>query len=292
MFPKYSSWVTLPDPHTSFSCCILSIFTCTSQRIFGSGMFKRKWIIQLPNFFLGPLSVSSVWITASFPSWQAINLETVQGLSLFHAHDQVLLFPNHLVNSFHNSDTEDLLLDHWHYRPLQTLISSVQPPHHSLRGLSKPHTCGATALPQWLAIAFRMNKLSTRAWITWDWWFPKVLALLFPTAPARTPGRKKKMKLGEAPWLLMINWDISMPLTNLLDTPTFSLFCFNKRQWRGWIRLSLGASLVAQMVENLPAMQEIQVRSLGWEEPLEKEMGTHSSVLAWRILWTEEPGWI
>ena len=46
------------------------------------------------------------------------------------------------------------------------------------------------------------------------------------------------------------------------------------------------------MVENLPAMQEIQVRSLGWEEPLEKEMGTHPSVLAWRILWTEEPGWI
>ena len=48
-----------------------------------------------------------------------------------------------------------------------------------------------------------------------------------------------------------------------------------------------GASLVAQMVKNLPAMQESQVRSLGPEDPLEKEMATHSSVLAWRTPWTE-----
>ena len=45
-----------------------------------------------------------------------------------------------------------------------------------------------------------------------------------------------------------------------------------------------------QTVKNLPAVQETQVRSLGWEEPLEKEMATHSSILAWRILWTEDPG--
>ena len=44
------------------------------------------------------------------------------------------------------------------------------------------------------------------------------------------------------------------------------------------------------MVENLPAMQETWVRSLGWEDPLEKEMATHSSILAWKIPWTEEPG--
>ena len=50
------------------------------------------------------------------------------------------------------------------------------------------------------------------------------------------------------------------------------------------------ASLVAQRVKNLPAMQEIWVRSLGWEDPLEKEMATHSSILAWRIPWTEKPG--
>ena len=48
--------------------------------------------------------------------------------------------------------------------------------------------------------------------------------------------------------------------------------------------------LAAQMIKNLPAMQESQVPSLGWEDPLEKQMATHSSILAWRILWTEEPG--
>ena len=47
---------------------------------------------------------------------------------------------------------------------------------------------------------------------------------------------------------------------------------------------------MAQMIKNLPAMQETQVRSLGQEDPLEKEMAIHSSTLAWRIPWTEEPG--
>ena len=53
---------------------------------------------------------------------------------------------------------------------------------------------------------------------------------------------------------------------------------------------SPGASLVAQMVKRLPAVQETWVWSLGWEDPLEKEMATHSSTLAWKIPWTEEPG--
>ena len=48
-------------------------------------------------------------------------------------------------------------------------------------------------------------------------------------------------------------------------------------------------SLVAQTVKNPPAMQETQVQSLGWEDPLEKEMATHSSILAWRIPWAEDP---
>ena len=50
------------------------------------------------------------------------------------------------------------------------------------------------------------------------------------------------------------------------------------------------ASLVAQMVKNLPAMQETKVQSLGQEDLLEKGMATHSSILAWRIPWTEESG--
>ena len=55
-------------------------------------------------------------------------------------------------------------------------------------------------------------------------------------------------------------------------------------------RLPGGASLVAQMVKNLPAMQETWVPSLIWEDSLEKEMAIHSRILAWRIPWTEEPG--
>ena len=47
---------------------------------------------------------------------------------------------------------------------------------------------------------------------------------------------------------------------------------------------------MAQTVKHLPAMRETQVRSLGWEDPLEKEMATHSSTLAWKISWMEEPG--
>ena len=54
--------------------------------------------------------------------------------------------------------------------------------------------------------------------------------------------------------------------------------------------LTIWASLIAQLVKNLPAMQETRVRSLGRGDPLEKEMATDSSILAWKIPWTEEPG--
>ena len=50
------------------------------------------------------------------------------------------------------------------------------------------------------------------------------------------------------------------------------------------------ASQVAQWVKNPPTMRETQAQSLGWEDPLEEGMATHSSILAWRIPWTEEPG--
>ena len=56
------------------------------------------------------------------------------------------------------------------------------------------------------------------------------------------------------------------------------------------INVAPESSLVAQLVKNLPAVQETQVRSLGQKDPLEKEVATHSSVLAWKILWTEESG--
>ena len=59
-------------------------------------------------------------------------------------------------------------------------------------------------------------------------------------------------------------------------------------QWDGSSRTR--ASPVAQEVKNLPAVQETQVQSLGWENSLEKGMATYSSILAWRIPWAEEPG--
>ena len=59
-----------------------------------------------------------------------------------------------------------------------------------------------------------------------------------------------------------------------------------RKLWYGHIT---EASLVAQMVKRLPAMQETLVQSLGWEDPLEKEMAIHSSILAWKTPWMEEP---
>ena len=64
-------------------------------------------------------------------------------------------------------------------------------------------------------------------------------------------------------------------------------------EWKyiyAYIYIYIWASLVAQMVKNLHPMWETRVQSLGWEDPLEKRMATHSSILAWKIAWTEEPG--
>ena len=73
---------------------------------------------------------------------------------------------------------------------------------------------------------------------------------------------------------IKINWSINHYVENLKD-------CLSLKLW---------ASLVVQRVKRLPAMRETQVRSLGQEDPLEKEMGTYCSILVWRIQWTEEPG--
>ena len=57
-----------------------------------------------------------------------------------------------------------------------------------------------------------------------------------------------------------------------------------------WGQTMVGGFLVAQTVKRLPTVQETRVRSQGWEDPLEKEMATHSSILAWKIPWTEKRG--
>ena len=61
-------------------------------------------------------------------------------------------------------------------------------------------------------------------------------------------------------------------------------------EWNSYPLQDSQASLVAQLVKNQPAMWETWVQSLGWEDPLEEEMATHSNILAWKIPWTEEPG--
>ena len=70
-------------------------------------------------------------------------------------------------------------------------------------------------------------------------------------------------------------------------------------EWELWgvsmylyVSIYVCTSLVAQTVKHLPTMQETWVRPLGREDPLEKEMATHSSILAWKMPWTEEPGWL
>ena len=91
------------------------------------------------------------------------------------------------------------------------------------------------------------------------------------------------------------------PLFLLPPIPSsISLFPMKLFAWGGqstgvsalasFLPMILRTSLVAQMVKRLPTMWETQVQSLGWEDPLEKEMATHSSTLAWKIPWTEERG--
>ena len=69
-----------------------------------------------------------------------------------------------------------------------------------------------------------------------------------------------------------------------------NLLCRSSSLLKSWEQGPFGASLVAQTVIDLPAMQEAQVQSLDWEDHLEEGMAIHSSILAWRISWTEEPG--
>ena len=83
------------------------------------------------------------------------------------------------------------------------------------------------------------------------------------------------------------------PLLQVFD---FLLLHSSPQKWKGhlfWVLVLddlVGASLVAQRIKCLPAMRETWVWSLGWEDPLEKKMATHSRILAWRIPWTEKPG--
>ena len=87
-------------------------------------------------------------------------------------------------------------------------------------------------------------------------------------------------------------WDISIREKKRLEQALHHLQRYSsaRRPIPASLVVALGVSLVVQTVKNLPANVGDWVRSLGWEDPLEKRMTTHSTVLAWRIPWTEEPG--
>ena len=70
----------------------------------------------------------------------------------------------------------------------------------------------------------------------------------------------------------------------------YNVICFRCAAKESVLYTYICTSLVAQMVKRLPTMRETGVQSLGWEDLLEKEMATHSSILTWEILWVEEPG--
>ena len=90
-------------------------------------------------------------------------------------------------------------------------------------------------------------------------------------------------------------WIMRSPVDLILESPI--TYYESQRLWKqeekgqfGRVNCSTRASLVAQTVKNLPAMQETQIQCLDQEDPLEKGMATHPSTLPWRIPWTEEPG--
>ena len=84
--------------------------------------------------------------------------------------------------------------------------------------------------------------------------------------------------------------DLSLNLPNFMSIESVRPIISGRGETGIYLFPEIGVSLVSQLVKNLPAVQETWVQSLGWEDPLEKEMATHSSILAWKISWTEEPG--
>ena len=140
-----------------------------------------------------------------------------------------------------------------------------QPLQYSYLGNSMDRVC-------WWAIAYGVIK-------SWIW--------LSDWAQAQVWSRALKALLHEASLLDSPHW-IQSKTPSAIER---NIICLSLRK-RLSINLcySIGASLVAQRVKRLPTMWETRVRSLGREDPLEKEMATCSSTLAWKIPWTEKPG--
>ena len=127
-------------------------------------------------------------------------------------------------------------------------------------------------------------------WHYWDlnfglWHQSNVADPLPHSASPMTPS----CSVSQGLYMVVTHW------TELQRKPTWSLESFGP-PWRKEadelleLEIPSGTSLVAQIVKTPLAMQEPWIQSLGWEDPLEKGIANHSSILAWRIPWTEEPG--
>ena len=151
-------------------------------------------------------------------------------------------------------------------------------------------------------LGLEMNKFNWTSAICISWELSYILSILFGKFfPETFLHVLNNLKLEYSMQIIFYKagvWRISSLFFNLFILDLQALFWNEGKDWFQAtdlfnvfdFDLVIWASLVAQMVKNLPAMQETLVWSLGQEDPLEKGMATHSSILAWKILWTEEPG--
>ena len=139
-------------------------------------------------------------------------------------------------------------------------------------------------VPTWFSWNVHFQNLATMPWDTWAKWRVHIVGVLVNSA--------SEPRLWVIPVALGFNY--VSPKDMLKSNPKYTSECDliwkKKKSHCRCNELGWGHIRVAQMVKNLPVMQETQVQSLGQEDPLEKRMATHCSILAWEIPWTEEPG--
>ena len=131
------------------------------------------------------------------------------------------------------------------------------------------------------------HKLDQDQWPVWisgnhHWTAAQRFCKFLPVGIVRMGSRGSRQDIR----LLLVAYSV-LPFLYLLQTTALVY-----QQWLHFLSSSTiyVSSLVAQMVKRLPVMQETPIRSLGWEDPLEKAMAPHSSTLAWKIPWMEDPG--
>ena len=138
-------------------------------------------------------------------------------------------------------------------------------------------------VPTWFSWNVHFQNLATMPWDTWAKWRGHIVGALVNSA--------SEPRLWVIPVALGFNY--VSPKDMLKSNHKYNSECdliWKKKSHCRCNELGWGHIRVAQMIKNLPVMQETQVPSLGQEDPLEKRMATHCSILAWEIPWTEEPG--